>query len=96
MANDNEEYRHAKAQTLNEDALDSVMITFRCPLELKYRVLSKFGGDKRNDSAAFTAAFEDAAKDVVLSEAALDRILEVQVEAYKERMRRRLLKKGKR
>lgn len=81
-------------QNLTEGAIDKVLVSFRCPLELKYKVYLKFGkgGTDSIDTQAFIACCEAATKDVKLTKEILDVILEEQAEAFKERMRKRLLR----
>ena len=81
-------------QNLTEGSLDKVLVSFRCPLELKYKVYLKFGdgGAKSNDTDAFIACCAEATKDVKLTKEVLDVILDEQAKAFKERMRKRLLR----
>lgn len=81
-------------QNLTEGALDKVLVSFRCPLELKYKVYMKFGkgGTNSIDTQAFIACCEAATKDVKLNKAAIDVILEEQANAFKERVKKRLLR----
>ena len=79
---------------LTEGALDKVVIAFRCPTELKYKVLAKFGAGRKDDNYtdAFLKCIDSATSDVKLTKELLDAILEEEAEAYKERMRKRLLR----
>ncbi len=81
-------------RNLTEGALDKSLVSFRCPTELKYKVYVKFGkgGAETSDTDAFIACCEAATKDVKLTKEILDIILEEQAEAFKERMRKRLLR----
>ena len=79
-----------------EGALDKVTIAFRCPLELKYKLLVKFGKNLDEDMTSIMIRAVDAlTKDVQLTKDAVDRILDDEAEAYKKRMRARLLRKTK-
>ena len=79
-----------------EGALDKVTIAFRCPLELKYKLLVKFGNNLDEDMTSIMIRAVDAlTKDVQLTKEAVDRILDDEAEAYKKRMRVRLLRKTK-
>ena len=85
---------------LTEGALDKMMVAFRCPTELRYKVVAKFGkgGSDAKDTDAFIACCMAATSDVQLTKEMLDAILEEEANAYKERMRKRLLrdmKKGR-
>lgn len=81
------------ANKLTEGALDKVQISFRAPLELKYKLLVKFGKNLDDDiTAVMLRAMDAAAGDVRLTKEAVDRILDEEAEAYKKRMRARLLR----
>ena len=80
-------------RNLTEGALDKVVIALRCPTELKYKVLAKFGaGIQGSVTDAFIKCAEAATADVKLTKEMLDAILEEEAAAYKERMRKRLLR----
>ena len=84
-------------RNLTEGALDKAAIAFRCPIELKYKMLVKFGKNlDDNLSDVLIKALETAAGDVQLTKEAVDRILDEEAEAYKKRMRARLLRDQKR
>lgn len=85
-------------KNLTEGALDKVVIAFRCPTELKYKVLAKFGAGRKDDNytEAFLKCVQAATADVKLTKELLDAILEEEAEAYKERMRKRILRDVKR
>ena len=81
---------------LTEGALDKVTIAFRCPVELKYKLLVKFGKNLDDDlTATMIRAIESVTKDVQLTKEAVDRILDDEAAAYKKRMRARLLRDQK-
>lgn len=88
------------SRNLTEGAVDKVMVAFRCPRELKYKVLLRFGKKVSDEctTEAFIAACTAVTEDVKLTKEILDRIVEEQAEAYKERMRKRLdrdIRKGR-
>lgn len=88
------------SRNLTEGAIDKVMVAFRCPRELKYKVLLKFGKTVSDECTtdAFIAASKAVTEDVNLTKEVLDRIVEEQAEAYKKRMRKRLdrdIRKGR-
>ena len=55
-----------------EGALDKTQIALRIPMELKYKVLQRYGKDGKTNAEAFIAALDASVSGVRLTKASLD------------------------
>ena len=79
-----------------EGAIDKAIVHARIPLELKFKVIRKYGKEGAPETDAYIAALERATKRVRLSAGDLAEIQKITEENYAKRMaNRELHRKGK-
>lgn len=80
---------------LSEGSIDKQLYTMRVPIELAKKICHKFAGTSTEDSAAYLAALEAAAKGVELTDADLAEIEDHKKRNLDDRMTKRAAHKAR-